>query len=148
MSIIFYTQNYQQKYFVYAEKANKSFHPEVQYEILNDYLQIASDGEEGFPAYLVEAYGNYVSDISRFRVNPDDELSPEELKRFLLIYIPSDTPALFAIEEQSHDGLARLNISHYERAIPVLNNIFRRHIAPDDLPDLSSHRMPDEWLQR
>lgn len=149
MSVLFYTINYPHKHFYFAEHTPKSRKKGVRLEYLDERFQIADeDDEESFKAYMVEVYGIFTEDTSRF-MNPElQPLGDDELRRILMVYIPSETPALFAIDEESHDGLARLNISHYEKAIPHLRLIFEEAIEEEDLPDPDTHRMPPEWLER
>jgi hypothetical protein len=150
MSVLFYTINYKHQYFYFAEHTPKYRKKGVQVEYLDENFQIAdADDVESFKAYFIEVYGTFMDDATRV-LNPElQPLGDEELRRMLMIYIPSDnTPALFAIDEEVHDGLARLNISHYEKSIPQLELIFENEIDSDELPNPDSHRMPPEWLER
>ncbi|HEY9843843.1 MAG TPA: hypothetical protein V6D23_25460 [Candidatus Obscuribacterales bacterium] len=144
-SILFYTLNYKEKYFVFAGHASKRSHVRVEY--LNDRLKIADEDEdESFKAYLIEVLGTYTSEPERFTDEEAGEPAPEELQPFLMIYIPTEVPALFAINEKMHDGLARLNISFYEKSVPLIEGIFHRQIEKEDLPDPAAQQMPADWI--
>ena len=149
MPILFYTLNYPQQYFVFADHVTKSWDKGVQVEYLNQKFQIADeDEEESFKAYLVEVVGAFFDDNSRFLDAQTVALAPEELRRFIMIYMPFEKPALFVINRESHDGLVRINISHYEKYMPQVNHIFNQLIEAGDQPDPADHQMPDDWLER
>lgn len=151
MPSLFYTLNYAQRYFVFAHHLHKS--KDVQVEYLNQQFQIADEDEdESFKAYLVEIAGAFFDDNSRFLDNQTIALAPEELKPFLMIYIPLAQPALFVIDRTSHAGLIRLNFSHLEKYLPQVVEIFDHQIESEDLPDIKAHsiphEVPEDWLER
>lgn len=149
MSLAFYTINYKHKYFVYSEHTAKARHMGVQVEYLNSDFEISDeDDEESYKAYLTEVYGLFSDEETALQASEQVEPPLESLDKFLLIYFPSESPALFAINREVHDGLARLNISHFEKYIPQVMHIFGNRIEGEDLPRPESHQIPAEWLER
>ena len=136
MTIIFDTERFRKKYFLYFSHTEESLEANSIKVTLDSKFKPIEDFEET-NVYQIKVTGVFTDEPSEYRQDSNKPHQVNDLKTFRLVYVPSrSSPSLYAINiETTPNQTAKLDISDFKKFMPDIESLFFGEIAPEDLPD-------------